>query len=578
MLRLILALCFTLFFILDANAAITFKPKSAMLTKEQVSEPKPAPGDIILPMPGGLGMTLRAVCIPASGYLDATEVQQGVQSAHPAEISGKTEDRGQYTEQQHIISLSAPFEIEDIPIAWGTDIAEFLQKGLAAATSGESGLKPYIYFIGKYEITRAQWRAVMNPPAEGASFIVEADDYLPMTGISWFDVQDFTRRYSEWLMQYRPEYLPYFAQEKRSSFVRLPSEAEWEFAARGGHKVSPAERSRTTLHPVPEGADYREYITAQLYDPALQGLAPIGAKKPNPLGIYDMLGNCSEMILSPFRLVAGGRQIGGYGGFVIKGGSWRATTPEELHPGHRLEAAYYVDGKAQVRDDMGFRIVLGSILTPKERRDELFEEWKNRTAPKAANATAKDDARVIIREVALAVDDPDLKKRLEQAETTASLYHEKVNENEERMMRETLIGALFSLETIANYGSRGFQLASLLEAYSKLAQETSAGHDKEKTKMEKDIHGFTEGIQSAMFYYLSMVRECRRFDSSRLFLQLEKVSLQFAHNDGFSRSMTRRVQVLKKHLARNDTSPLEEKEALVDILPDWLLKKLNPYW
>ena len=284
------------------------------------------------------------------------------------------------------------------------------------------------------------------------------------------------------------------------------------------------------------------------------------------------------MILSPFRLVAGGKQIGGYGGFVIKGGSWRATMLEELHPGHRLEAAYYVDGKAQVRDDMGFRIVLGSILTPKERRDELFEEWKSRTTPKAAQATTDDDARVIIREVAVAVEDPVLKKRLEQAEATASLYHEKVNESEERMMRETLVGALFSLETIANYGSRGFQLVSLLEAYDGLSREVSGDHDEEKTKMEKDVRGFTEGIQSALFYYLSMVKECRRFDRSRLFPQLEKVSLQFAHDDGFSRSMSRRVQVLKKHLVRNETTPLEEREALVDILPDWLLKKLTLYW
>lgn len=575
----ILALCLALFFASDAGAAITFKSKSAMLTREQVSEPNPAPGDVLLPMPGGLSMTFRAVCIPASGYLDATEVQQGVESTLPAERAAENAgDRGQYAEQRHMLSLSAPFELKNIPAAWGNGILEYLRQDPALATSENSGIKPYVYFIGKYEISRAQWYAVMEPPAEGAPFSLEADDYLPMTGISWFDVQDFTRRYSEWLMQHRPEYLPYFAQEKRSSFIRLPSEAEWEFAARGGHKVSPAERGRTTLHPIPEGADYREYITAQVYDPSLRGLAPIGTRKPNPLGLYDMLGNCSEMILSPFRLVAGGKQIGGYGGFVIKGGSWRATLLEELHPGHRLEAAYYVDGKAQARDDMGFRVVLGSILTPKERRNDLFAEWKHRTTPKAAQATVNDDARVIIREVAVAVEDPALKKRLKQAEATASLYHEKVNESEERMMRETLVGALFSLETIANYGSRGFQLASLLEAYDGLSRKASSDHHTEKAKMEKDVRGFAEGIQSALFYYLSMVRECRRFDSARLFPQLEKVSLQFAHDDGFSRSMTRRVQVLKKHLARTNAISLEEKEALADILPDWLLKKLNPYW
>lgn len=127
-------------------------------------------------------MTLRAVCIPASGYLDATEVQQGVQSTFPSETSDETSgDRGQYAEQRHILSLSAPFELEDIPSAWGNDILEFLQKDLAVAISGDSGIKPYIYFIGKYEITRAQWRAVMEPPVEGTPFSIEEDDYLPIT-------------------------------------------------------------------------------------------------------------------------------------------------------------------------------------------------------------------------------------------------------------------------------------------------------------------------------------------------------------------------------------------------------------
>ena len=577
--KLVVVSLLILFCASSANGAITFKPKSAMLNAGQVSNPCPSPGDVILPMPGGLDLTLRPVCVPSSGFLDATEVQQGVTGfAAVDSLSGSDEDRGQYAEQKHTESLSAPFEPKSIPHGWGTAITDFLQSDPVYVQATQSGLTPYIYLIGKYEISRAQWRSVMQQPVTNAAFHFEPDDYLPMTGISWFDALDFTRRYSEWLMQNHPEVLPFFPQENRYAFIRLPSEAEWEFAARGGHKVSQAERSRTLLHPIPKGDDYRQYITAQLYDSSLHGLLPIGAKKPNPLGLYDMLGNCSEMIFSPFRLVAGGKQVGGYGGFVIKGGSWRATTPEALHPGHRVEAAYYVDGRAQTRDDMGFRIVLGSILTPKERRDSLYAEWKERSAPRAAQGTEQDDVRTAIRQVALHVEDSALKQRLAQAESAASLYYEKVNENEERMMRETLIGALFSLETIANYGSRGFQLASLLEAYDDLSQTNSADHEAEKTNMEKDIRGFTEGIQSALFYYLSMIKECRRFENARLLPQLDKVSLQFAHDDGFSRSMTRRTLVLKKHLLRNSATPMEEKEALADILPDWLLKKLTPYW
>ena len=576
--KLILILSLLLLQPFCTEAATIFKPKSAMLTPKQVANPHAAEGDVLLPMPGGLVMVLRPVCIPGAGYLDATDIQQGVQIASASSSEGMSNDRGQYTEQRHTLSISAPFEVENFPQVWGDTVIQFLQKDPAYAAAKGSGVKPYVYFIGKYEISRAQWRAVMEPLPEDKNFKFAANDYLPMTNISWFDVLEFTRRYSEWLMQNHPEALPYFALEKRSAFIRLPSEAEWEFAARGGHKVSPAQRSQTELHPMEAGSSKGEYICAQSYDSALSALSPIGSRKPNPLGLYDMLGNCSEMIFSPFRLVAGGKQIGNYGGFVIKGGSWRSTMEEELNPGHRIEAAYYVDGKAHIRDEMGFRVVLGSILTPKERRHCLFEEWKKRTSPQAAQATEKDDVRPAIRYVAKYVEDPALKKRLAQAEAAASLYHEKVNENEERMMRETLTGALFSLETIANYGSRAYQLACLMDSYSEIARNEKNSHEAEAAKMKKDIREFTKSIRSACFYYLSMIKECWRFDNARLLLQLDKVSLQFTSDDGFSRCMARRAKVLKKHLTRERNSSLEEKEALADMLPDWLLKKMTPYW
>lgn len=571
--RCIIISLFFLLFPANSMAAIIFHAKSEMLNPKQVSDPHPAKGDVVLPMPGGLSLTLRPVCLPATGYLDASEMQQGVQFS--AESQSYSSDRSQYAEQMHSHSLSAPFELNDIPKAWGNDVLEYIKTTPACMASGKNGIRPFMYFLGKYEISRGQWRAVME---QDKKFTLEPDDYLPKNNVSWFDVMEFTRRYSEWLMQNKPEFLPFFKQEKRHAFIRLPSEGEWEYAARGGHNASPAERSRTTLHPIPEGSDYRDYIVSRLHDSTLVAPSPIGSRKPNGLGLYDMLGNCSEMILSPFQLVSGGKLAGGYGGFVIKGGSWRAANEDELHPGHRLEAAWYVDGKAQARDDMGFRIALGSILTPKDRRQNLFEEWKSNTSPKAAQGNAGDDVRSAIRIAANETENAELKRKLAQAESIASVYHEKVNENENRMIRETLLGALFSLETIANYASRCYQLICLMDAYGTLSEQKQAAQKQQIDKMQKEIKGFIEGIQNALFYYMGMMREAKRFSNDRLFPQLEKVSLQFAHDDGFSRSMNRRIKALKKHLEKPSPNSLGEKEALKDILPEWLLKKVNPYW
>ena len=72
------------------------------------------------------------------------------------------------------------------------------------------------FFIGKYEVTQAQWKAVMgsNPSA------FHGCDNCPVESVSWDDVQDFIKKLNK----------------KTGKHYRLPTEAEWEFAARGGVK------------------------------------------------------------------------------------------------------------------------------------------------------------------------------------------------------------------------------------------------------------------------------------------------------------------------------------------------------
>ena len=105
-----------------------------------------------------------------------------------------------------------------------------------------------------------------------------------------------------------------------SGFVRLPTEVEWEFAARGGIKVNAAEFAEPR-YPMPDGKinQYEWFGGTQSSNSKINR---IGVLLPNPLGLHDMLGNVSEMTLDAFRLNKFDRQYGSAGSYVIRGSDY----------------------------------------------------------------------------------------------------------------------------------------------------------------------------------------------------------------------------------------------------------------
>lgn len=118
------------------------------------------------------------------------------------------------------------------------------------------------FFIGKFEVTQAQWRAVMNR----ASFQFRGDENQPAENISWDDVQEFIKR-----MNTRDDGFTY----------RLPTEAEWSYAAGAGGHHSPSSS-------LDEMAWYGSNAGGRTH--------PVGAKKPNEWGLYDVHGNVWEWV------------------------------------------------------------------------------------------------------------------------------------------------------------------------------------------------------------------------------------------------------------------------------------------
>lgn len=120
------------------------------------------------------------------------------------------------------------------------------------------------YYICKYEVTQALWRAVMG--SNPSNF---KGDNLPVECVSWNDCQTFINRLNSYT----------------DHNFRLPTEAEWEFAARGGNY---------SRHYKYSGSNHIGDVA--WYDTTNSGnrTHPVGTKQPNELGLYDMSGNVWE--------------------------------------------------------------------------------------------------------------------------------------------------------------------------------------------------------------------------------------------------------------------------------------------
>ena len=217
---------------------------------------------------------------------------------------------------------------------------------LAAPFPAAAG--PPVYWIGKYDVTVGQMQALSGIcPASTIS-------NLPQTDISWYEATAFGAAYSSWMLTNNLKLLP--ARGKSIGFFRLPTEVEWEYAARGGSNVSPSIYAAPSWAPASAMANY-----AVAGDGA--ELTSVGSRQPNPLGLYDMLGNAAQWVQDPYHFVRLGRLSGLTGGLVIRGASYD-TPLDDLSNATRLEVPPFdpATGKATKLNDVGFRLVIGVAI------------------------------------------------------------------------------------------------------------------------------------------------------------------------------------------------------------------------
>ncbi len=269
----------------------------------------------------GEGVTMEFVRIPPGSFLMGS----------PEDEEGRGKDEG----PQHRVTISKPF------------------------------------YLGKYEVTNAQYRRY--EPRHNSRWYTEYErqyalngDDQPAVMVHW----KMTEWFCDWLTQ----------QTGGKFKARLPSEAEWEYAARGGdQRLYPWGNE----WPPPRGAGNfadqaarkeigKYWAAVPAYDDGYAVTAPVGSFAPNPFGLHDMAGNAWEWCLDTWHGDYNGAPDDGSAwdpDFIcakkrlrpVRGGGWHSFRREVLRSAYRGNIFFKYDAvnrRSQGYDHIGFRVLL----------------------------------------------------------------------------------------------------------------------------------------------------------------------------------------------------------------------------
>ncbi len=295
-----------------------------------------------------IGFRLCAIAVPGGRIMDEAAKPEAEE-----EVEAVSFPAGEKTGDTKTITLPGGAKMEMVYVASGSSMKggeEHQSEMFFRRTTPAKG-----FWMGKYEVTQAQWESVMG---NNPSYFKGAD--RPVEKVSWYDCQAFIQKVNA---------------ELEDGAVRLPTEAEWEYACRAGStgeygmRKDGTEMSEGDLDEV---AWYGREVDG--------GTQPVGKKEPNAFGFYDMLGNVCEWCQdrSP------GNDPASASLRRICGGSWDSGAEF-----CRLSQVLCADAKDNFRS-IGFRLC--ATAAPRYRMDKATKTEAKKDEP-AGDETAKAEAK-----------------------------------------------------------------------------------------------------------------------------------------------------------------------------------------
>jgi len=395
----------------------------------------------------------------------------------------------------------------------------------------------WLIYLAKYELTRGQFIAVMGIDALLAASADPAISALPtlqgralrealmepLSFVGHHAVLEFIHRYNQWLFDpAHPERLDALPRlDQVPGFLRLPTEQEWEYVARGGLPALQGGRFNDSL-PFPA-----RQVNEQAWHlgNARHQIRPIGLRAADALGFHDLFGNVQEMTAGVFH-----PEIwqGKPGGIAVRGGSV-STPATELRSALRSELEIYAwdadSGRMLERTSFntGARLAIGVnvVVSPAQRAriEQEYEAYRselrrslpvgrtldNRVAQAAGQISDVDP--ILSR---LIDENPDLREALAAVQALTNNAREQLEFAQREAARSLAQDAARNGVNLSVYLSRQQRLTTTLETARRLA-ELSTRYQEQVEAVERSIADLNAAVTEQLQAYGEKVASLGEF-------------------------------------------------------------------